>query len=227
MPHRTYGEIVEAISATGLVPRGGIRVQSSDAVPEISPGQTARTLILVGNAGPGMWQRFSQARRETMVTLDEWSEEVITGLAARLQARALFPFTRPYLPFQAWAQKAEPCFVSPIAMSIHHEYGLWHAYRGALAFAEPIEVPQSAVDVSPCATCADQPCLSACPVDAFSGADYDTEACATHLSSSDQVDCMSHGCRARRACPVGTRYVYEPAQAQFHMDAFLRARQEF
>ncbi len=227
MPHTTYGEIVEAIAATGLVSRGGFQVQSSDAVPDISAGQTARTLMLVGNAGPGMWQRFSQARHVTPMTLDEWSEEVIGELAANLNARALFPFTRPYLPFQAWAQKAEPCFITPIAMSIHHKYGLWHAYRGALVFAETIEVPQSTADASPCVTCVDQPCLSACPVEAFSDAGYDTEACATHLSSSDQVDCMSHGCRARRACPIGAQYVYEPAQAQFHMDAFLRARLEF
>lgn len=227
MPHTTYGEIVGAISATGLVPRGGFRVQQHDAVPEVTAGQATKTLILVGNAGPGMWQRFTKARRETVLTLDEWSEAVIGELASHLNARALFPFTRPYLPFQAWAQKAETCFVTPIAMSIHHEYGLWHAYRGALAFAEPIDVPRSTVDASPCVACADQPCLSACPVEAFSDSGYDTEACAAHLSSSDQVDCMSHGCRARRACPVGTQYVYEPAQAQFHMNAFLRARRQF
>ncbi|MEM9354728.1 MAG: hypothetical protein AAGB04_00820 [Pseudomonadota bacterium] len=223
MPRITYGEITEAIAATGLMPRGGFSVQPSDAVPNVSSGQAARTLILVGNAGPGMWEQFSRARRETTMTLDEWSEDVIGELAENLDARALFPFTRPYHPFQTWAQKAEPCFTTPTAMSIHHKYGLWHAYRGALAFAETIEVPQFTADASPCVTCVDQPCLSGCPVEAFSSAGYDTEACAAHLSLSDKVDCLSHGCRARRACPIGTDYVYEPAQAQFHMDAFLRA----
>ena len=37
-------------------------------------------------------------------------------------------------------------------------------------------------------------------------------------------DCMTHACRARRSCPVGRAYRYQPAQASFHMSAFLRNR---
>ncbi len=36
---------------------------------------------------------------------------------------------------------------------------------------------------------------------------------------------MDLGCRARRACPVGREYFYDPEQAAFHMRAFLDARQ--
>jgi hypothetical protein len=35
---------------------------------------------------------------------------------------------------------------------------------------------------------------------------------------------MTGGCLARRACPVGTDYAYDPRQAAFHMTAFLAAR---
>jgi hypothetical protein len=35
---------------------------------------------------------------------------------------------------------------------------------------------------------------------------------------------MDLGCRARRACPVGRGYHYDPKQAAFHMRAFLDAR---
>ena len=222
-----YQDVVRAIAEAGLVPRGSVSVEPTDAVPKVNLGQPTRTLILIGNAGPGMWQQFSAASAASPMTLDAWSEEVIGKLAEKFGARALFPFTQPYLPFQTWAQKAEACFVSPIGMSIHPTYGLWHAYRGALAFAEKLDVPQRAEAINPCTTCADQPCLSTCPVDAFSAASYDTETCAGHLSSSDDVDCMSHGCRARRACPVGVSFVYEPSQARFHMEAFLRARSSF
>ncbi len=219
-----YGNATQAIAEAGLVQRGGFKVVEPDAVPNVSPEQPARTLILIGNAGPGMWQRFSTARADRHITLDAWSMAVIGKLADDLGARALFPFTQPYLPFQAWARKAEACFVSPISMSIHPVYGLWHAYRGALAFHEEMDLPQREDAISPCESCIDQPCLSACPVSAFSEANYDTTACAAHLTSLDGADCMSDGCRARRACPVGLDYVYEPAQARFHMEAFLRAR---
>ena len=158
------------------------------------------------------------------MTLDDWSKQIIGDLAARFGARPLFPFAKPFLPFQSWARRAEACFVSPIGMSIHPRYGLWHAYRGALAFADTLDIPRLVDATSPCETCADQPCLTACPVNAFSEAGYDTFSCSQHLESSDGTDCLSNGCRARRACPVGTAFTYEPAQAHFHMMAFLQAR---
>ena len=34
---------------------------------------------------------------------------------------------------------------------------------------------------------------------------------------------MALGCSARRACPVGVAYRYEPTQARFHMEAFRQA----
>ena len=52
-----------------------------------------------------------------------------------------------------WAQRAEPLHPSPLGVLIHPVHGLWHAYRGALAFAEPIELPPRADLPSPCASC--------------------------------------------------------------------------
>jgi hypothetical protein len=34
---------------------------------------------------------------------------------------------------------------------------------------------------------------------------------------------MSGGCLVRRACPVGRAYLYDQAQAAFHMTAFLQS----
>ena len=212
MPREALQEISQAISAAGLVQRGGFVVGPSDTVPEVKAGQPANTLMLLGNAGPEMWKRFDEARTHQRMTLDEWSEAVIGELADKLGARPLFPFSKPYLPCQTWAQRAEACFVSPIGMSIHPSYGLWHAYRGALAFAERLDVPQYPLAISPCETCVDQPCLTSCPVEAFSRSGYDTMACTGHLASAAGADCLSQGCLARRACPVGREFTYEPAQ---------------
>jgi hypothetical protein len=129
------------------------------------------------------------------------------------------------LPFQRWAQRAEPVFPSPIGMLIHPEHGLWHAYRGALAFAGEIAgLPPRGAAHSPCDSCADKPCLTTCPVGAFGPEGYDVPACAAHLRRPAGADCMGLGCRARRACPVGRQATYLPEQAAFHMAAFLGAR---
>jgi len=44
-----------------------------------------------------------------------------------------------------------------------------------------------------------------------------------HVASEAGQTCVTGGCLARRACPVGRAYIQTPAQAQFHMKAFLRA----
>jgi len=154
------------------------------------------------------------------MSLDEWSARILNALAARLGARAVFPFERPYLPFQRWAQRAEACHPSPLGLLIHPEYGLWHGYRGALLFAAAIALPPPDRRASPCATCPDRPCLSACPVAAFDSKSYDVPACARHLVATPEPTCMDIGCLARHACPVGRDYRYAPAQARFHMSAF-------
>src|SRR4030095_137820 len=40
-----------------------------------------------------------------------------------------------------WAMRAEAVAPSPLGILIHPDYGLWHAYRGALAFAERLALP--------------------------------------------------------------------------------------
>lgn len=223
----TFAEVAAAVEAEGLVPRGGFHAEPEDGVPTLAGGCAAASLMLVGNAGPGMWRAFVAAGGADGAPdpIDRWSRRVIGRLARRVEAEALFPFGGPpWLPFLRWAQRAEPVAPSPLGMLIHPDYGLWHAYRGALAFAERIEeLPPREQRPRPCDTCEDKPCLSACPVEAFSPRGYDVAACTGWIGADAGRDCLTGGCLARRACPVGTEHVYPPAQAEHHMRAFLAA----
>jgi len=222
----TLAAVEHELRDAGLTPRGAFHPEPEDGAPDIQPGRPAATVVLAGNAGPGMWRAFSAERDPDRDTLDDWSRAKLEPLAARLGARALYPFEAPYLPFQRWASRAGPCHVSPLGMFIHPDFGLWHGFRGALAFAERLDLPAADRRALPCETCTGKPCLTTCPVAAFSRAGYDVPACAAHLATPQGADCMAEGCRARRACPVGRDAIYEPAQAAFHMKAFLRARRD-
>lgn len=217
-----YDAIAERLQGLGLIARGGFRPEAADGVP----GDPV-VVVMIGNAGSAMWPVFSGERSPGADPMNLWSRERIDAVAAECGARALYPFDGPpWHPFQRWAQRAEPVFPSPIGMLIHPEHGLWHAYRGALAFDREIEgLPARAVVASPCESCAERPCLATCPVGAFDGTAYDVPACAAHLRRPEGEDCLALGCRARRACPVGRAATYLPAQAAFHMAAFLGARE--
>ncbi|MCP4329544.1 MAG: hypothetical protein GY791_14045 [Alphaproteobacteria bacterium] len=215
------------VSAAGLVVLGSLAVGRADFA-DIRSG----TLVLIGNAGPAMWRHFSTDRRDEPDPLNGWSRRTLDAIAQGLTPefgpmRVLYPFDGPpYHPFQAWAVRAGAAFPSPIGPLIHPVYGLWHAYRGAFLLAERPHTPSPNQALHPCESCAEKPCLTTCPVDAFTAGGYDVAACVGHISGDSGAECRELGCRARRACPIGREFHYGGEQAGFHMDAFLAARRD-
>ena len=224
---RPLADIEAAIRRAGLAPRGVVALAPDEQEQGL---ECCRSIVLVGFAGAPGWEAFACApeRGDGLAhPLDRWSRRVVGALAAEFGATALFPFDGPpYRPFQRWAQRAEPVYPSPIGLAIHARHGLWHSYRGALAFAGDLAAAaaQDGADrpASPCLSCSQRPCLSACPVGALTEAGYDVAACAAHLVTDAGRPCMAQGCLARRACPVAPAYGSD--QAAFHMQAFLAAR---
>ena len=213
-------ELSKLLAPHGLIPRGALRLDAAEA-----RALKAKSLVLVGHAGPKIWRHFQKWRRmrhEQMESpLDAWSEHVISPIAEELGGRAIFPFQKPFHPFQQWAMRAEGLKPSPLGILIHPVHGLWHAYRGAIVFENEILIREAQEQIHPCDQCAAKPCLSACPVSAFSGTAYDVQACRACLASKPGGEaCMSGGCKARLACPVGRESVFAPAQMRFHMRAF-------
>lgn len=215
-----YRDIVNELAAVGLVARGGFHPVPSDQAPD-----TCRSIILVGNVGPDFWAHFLAGQQDEPNALDAWTQRQVDVIAQSAGGWAIYPSDGPpYHPFQHWAKQVEPVHPSPLGMLIHPEFGLWHAYRAAICLPVEIAMPARRDAPNPCQTCKDKPCLSTCPVGAFSELGYDVPTCAEQLRKPAGADCLSDGCRARRACPVGGPDLYAPGQAAFHMDAFIKAR---
>ena len=215
-----FSELNDALSTHGLMVRGGFHCTTNDHV-----ATNIKTLVLIGNAGPEMWNAFEKSMPEDPNPMNAWSKVIIDQIAVRFDAIAAYPFEGPpYHPFQKWAMKADTVFQTPIGPLIHPTFGMWHAYRGALLFSETLELPTQHDAQSPCDSCSDKPCLSTCPVDAFTPEGYDVPRCRNHIGSENGRDCLINGCLARRACPIGQDYIYEPTQAAFHMGHFLNPR---
>jgi len=225
-PH--FEALCSDAEAVGLACRGGFHPESGDGVPAFADGGAAATLVVYGFVGSRQWPAFaaSTERADGLPNaLDRWSRRVIDALGARYGAAGLYPSDGPpWLPFQRWARRAGPLHHSPLGILIHPEFGLWHAFRGALAFRARVALPERDRRPSPCESCVDKPCLTGCPVGAVKPDRYDHGACLDHVSSRAGADCLESGCRARRRCPVGEVFRYPAAQAAFHMEAFVRRR---
>jgi hypothetical protein len=214
-----YGEIDRAVRRVGMFCRGGFVLGTEDQLPD------AAAIVMIGNAGPDFWRYAEPNMTASGDPLDDWTRRALGPIAETFGARPLFPFDGPpFYPFQQWARRAEPVHPSPVGTLIHPEFGLWHAYRAAFALPKTIELPRRADIASPCDGCPERPCLHTCPVDAFGAASYDVPACVGHIETPEGADCLEIGCRARRACPVGARYLYPPAQSRMHMVSFAAAQ---
>lgn len=212
------GQIEASIRAASFEPLGWL---AGDGSAKPFDGGT---LLLVGNAGPKMFERFAAERNPAHDKMDDWTRDVLSPLAAGLGARAVFPFDEPHPPFLRWAQLAGAGHVSALGLNIRADFGLWHAFRAGFIFEEEITFATPVPQDSPCEICKDKPCLAACPVSAFSGTGYDVEACADHLAVPRGAPCRETTCLARLACPVAPGYRYAPGQMRFHMVAFMQAR---
>jgi len=230
-PH--VSAIAHDLARHGLIPRGGLAFEPGEAVPSGPSGAPARAALLVGHGGPTIWPHFevwrSRQSKDILNPLDTWSREVISQVAERFGARAVSPSDKPYLPFQQWAMRAEGLKPSPLGILMHLEYGLWHAYRGALLFEDDSIAGElramnqaAASPIHLCDLCDGKPCLKSCPVGAYSSEGFAYEACLGHVRATAGETCMSGGCLDRNACPYGTEFRYEPEQQAFHMAAFAR-----
>ncbi|MEB8387583.1 ferredoxin [Rhodobacteraceae bacterium KMM 6894] len=206
----TYQAIQDEASAEHLDVMGGV-------------DEAGGSVILLG-PGKGFWPHFKaspEMHGGARNPIDRWSTRVITSLARALGAEAVFPFTGPpYQPFLRWAIASGRAWQSPAGMLVHDACGLMVSYRGALRFERPVSLPRRP-DAAPCVTCEGHPCMSACPVDALSAEQgYDVTACHGFLDSAVGQDCLSQGCKARRACPVSQRFDRDPEQSALHMRSF-------
>lgn len=208
-----YADVADAIAPTGMVARGGFVDEAADR---------PCTIVVIGNVGGAMWPAFRAGEPQGNDPLDTWTRAVLCPIAAELGADFVHPSDQPYQPFQRWAQRADAVWPSPLGLLIHAEYGLWHAYRGAFVFPFLLDsLPPVAIAASPCVSCAEQWCLHACPVDAFTGDGYAVHACREHVAGDTDPRCREVGCAARLACPVGRTHQYGSDQMRFHMQAFI------
>ncbi len=101
--------VLTAIRRASFTPLGWFAPAPDDRVPD-----SARFVILIGNAGPDMFRRFARERDPDRDTLDDWTRDVVSRLAVDVGARAVYPFDTPPQPFLTWARRggAGPCLAA-------------------------------------------------------------------------------------------------------------------
>jgi len=227
-------EIIQLGREQSVEYRGGFSVLPADQVPHQANGDPSCSLLLFGQVGSSIWPIFKDSEEladNQENPLDRWSQRVGQAMSGQLNGKLLLPFGEaPFHPFLSWATRADTLMTSRLGLSIHPTYGLWHAYRFAIALPVAVTGLESSNietggsdQTSICSRCDLQPCLTICPVQAFSEDGYDVKSCFEYLDENPTARCHKEGCEARNACPVGIDFQYNMAHRQFHMKQFYSA----
>ena len=182
------------------------------------PPETYGRLILIGNGGGVIWPHIEQNGRDDQDPIDDFSiriaEQWVKDYVKQKTIR-LYPKTEMLVPLQQLGVLANWCHPSPLGSSISPVYGPWFAYRVALVTTADLPLKSEPHVPSPCDSCIDKPCMTACPVKAVQGIDqFQIQPCLKHRLT-DGSPCADR-CLSRLACPVGTEHRYQMAQIQHH-----------
>ncbi len=200
----------------------------------------ARSMIVLGNGGGGLWRALSAHAAahpgwwDRQHPLDDFTCEVVgrrllpalAGLG--LEAAAAFPFLDSPVSFNfiEIARLAGLGTPSILGVLVHPVYGPWIAFRAAIFLDVDLDQPGAAVGFDPCPRCAARTCISACPVGAVSAATgWNAARCAVYRAEVE-ADCAPR-CHARAGCVLGPEHRYPDDELEYHQRRALAAMRTY
>ena len=186
-------------------------------------------LVLLGNAGKEFWPAIQAHGMADVDPVDNYSLEMGQRFVAEyvdgVSAEFIYP-AGPLIPLQQIGKLAGWHHDSPLGLGISAKWGVWFAYRVAFLIDAPLPLVQEAPSQSPCDSCIDKPCMSACPAQAVLGiGKFEFTSCATHRHQPGS-GCADR-CLSRLACPIAPEHRYPIEQVQYHYSLSLSAIQEW
>lgn len=179
-----------------------------------------RQLILIGHAGRQFWQSFNERIAEVghqAHPIDTFTVSVVQEFLQTEHPAASYEIVYPgavTVSLQEVGKLAGWHHASPFMVGVNEHFGSWFAYRALLLANTDLPATSTVVSASPCVTCEDTPCISACPPGALDDGKFNLEKC---LGYRQQVDSpCKNTCLARCACPVAGEHRYTDEQMQYH-----------
>lgn len=189
-------------------------------------------LLLALSLGTRFAEQTPYDLQTTPNPFDERAVALLEPLLVHLRtwdprASIVYPSSSSTVNLMAWLTAARVQYSSRLGIGIRPDCGTFFAVRGAVETQLP-EVarvwlaerfPPLPSAPSPCETCEQRPCQSACPAAAVT-ANFNLERCVSHRL--EEASSCAYGCAARLACPVGAGFRYSVAQTRYHYDVSLR-----
>lgn len=184
----------------------------------ILPVSEQTRIILIGNGGRALWASIPPSQWLQADPIDQYSSAAAGRFAQQVLTQDNFQIIYPGITPVALQQLGTVAgwhTPSPLGIGINPQWGLWYAYRVAAITNDPLPEIWCPAPPSPCAACAEKPCLSVCPAGALSATStIEMNMCAGYRLTPES-SCADR-CQARLSCPVATEQRYTLDQIQYH-----------
>ena len=209
---------------TSLKPIGLNVVGVTDGSPHQDLLTGCQSAVVFGNGGTALWDAFVEDMTTHPEHLTEHQHPFDDFVHRAIQnADPSPPNSRrwircaaepeAFVDFRPLAHGAGLGFSSTMGLLIHPEYGLWMGLRAVLLTTEQLPPFKAVEGLSPCDSCIEKPCISACPAGAVRPEGWKVKVCAQF--HQDSTDC--HGrCHSRLSCPIGDSHRHSPLQHFYH-----------
>lgn len=177
-------------------------------------------LILIGHAGTQFWRALNEEVADVMKQahpIDTFTVDAVQKFLQAEHASADYEIVYPgayTVSLQELGKLAGWHHASPFMVGINAHFGSWFAYRALVLANTDLPVTPEHISESPCLTCEDKPCISACPPGALNDGEFNLEKCVGYRQQADSL-CKTT-CLARRACPVASEHRYNDEQMRYH-----------
>ena len=184
--------------------------------PELS---CFKQLIMFGHGGRQMWEALQASEfANTDNPIDSFSVDLVHRWFADVNSEnsfeILYPGGEQPVPLQKLGTVAGWHHTSPFRVGINSLWGSWFAYRVVVLVDSTFETTPPLTALSPCDSCEEKPCISACPADALSGNDGSLQPCIDYRVEAGS-QCKDR-CFSRLACPVASEHRYTMQQLNYH-----------
>ncbi len=221
---------LQAVFDCAALPEAVLQPMRESGVPVEEYGR----LVLLGHGGRRLWNRLQTFGMKTANPVDHYSLAITRQYIERYLNNAphliLYPLTNFLVPLTQLGELAGWSQPAPIGLGINPTYGVWFAYRVAFLVSDnrsPATDYRLPATDHPCASCADKPCITACPAHAVrpDPQQFDIFTCVRRRLESNS-SCADR-CLARLACPIAPEHRYSLAQIRYHYGQSLITIREY
>jgi len=215
---QSAGLNVQAIFAIADLPKC-LLSSLEKSLPEV---KQYKQLILLGHLGTELWKAMKPVIGKGEDPVDCYTIDKVNEFFKKKRItdfNVVYPSSIP-INLQELGKIAGWHYPTPFKVGANKHWGSWFAYRAVVITNTEYATTEKMVSESPCETCQNKECISACPAKALDTSELVLESCVAYRRQRDSL--CKNTCLSRVKCPVGNEYRYTEDQINYHYSVSMK-----